>query len=92
MICNREIARLIGYFLTAIIHIYESSNDIFLLVSESDKKHLDKVRGKLRKVIHFALGIIAVIIALPFILLIMFLSFFCSQQQWEEFWDSFLEL
>ena len=92
MILNREIAGLLRYFLIGLIRIYGSSNNIFLPVSESGEKHLDKVRGKLRKVIHFALGILAVIVALPVILLIMFLSLFCSQQQWEEFWDSFLEL
>ena len=41
------------------------------------------------KVIDLILGIAAVIVALPFLIIIFVLSKIVPQEQWEKFWDEF---
>ncbi len=36
------------------------------------------------------LGILAVVVVFPFLILLMLLSFLFSQKKWEKFWDKFL--
>ena len=41
------------------------------------------------KIINLILGIAAVIVALPFLIIIFVLSKIVPQEQWEKFWDEF---
>ena len=41
------------------------------------------------KIINLVLGIAAVIVALPFLIIIFILSKIVPQEQWEKFWDEF---
>ena len=41
------------------------------------------------KIINLILGIAAVIVALPFLIIIFILSKIVPQEQWEKFWDEF---
>ena len=45
----------------------------------------------LTNVFNLLLGILAATVATPFLLLALLLSFFCSTEEWLEFWSEFAD-
>lgn len=56
-----------------------------------------KLNRKKETILHTAkpnllFRILVMILVFPLLVILMLISFFCSDQQWEQFWDEMLEL
>ena len=65
------------------------SKDILDAIRQPNSKYGKQVCSKLQKVANFIFGVLAVILALPFITFLLLLSLLLTQEQCDRFWDEF---
>lgn len=60
-----------------------------MLIGKSLKPKSKPKKQRMKKVANLILGVVAIVVCIPFIVVLVFASLIVPQKKWEEFWDLF---